>query len=293
LSSGNYINIKMFKISVIIATYNRCESLKDTLNSLLKQKVNEMFDYEIIVVDNNSNDRTREVVEEFKNKFNRKLKYIFEPRQGKPYALNRGIKETEGDVFAFTDDDCIVDRDWCLEIFKTFSQNPQISFIQGRVVPIYLAKLPEWYQEGEWFGEKYTKGIFKLKDNTVDGANMIISRKAVDILKGFNPFFSRAEDTEIGYKAKNKGIEIYYVSKIKVKHKMDKNKLKKIYWLRCAFICGKKYPFIDNSTPAKNIYGIPLWIFRDILNSILKYLKFTFLLNPKKSLNKRSISHFC
>jgi len=80
-------------ISVIICTYNRCESLKDTLDSLLAQECDGTFNWEVIVVDNNSKDRTKEVVESYMHKFGGKLRYLFEPRQGKSHALNKEIKK--------------------------------------------------------------------------------------------------------------------------------------------------------------------------------------------------------
>lgn len=82
-------------ISIIISTYNRCESLKDTLDSLLNQEIDGSFDYEVIITDNNSKDKTKEVVESCKEKFNGRLRYLFEPQQGKSYALNRAIKESK------------------------------------------------------------------------------------------------------------------------------------------------------------------------------------------------------
>src|SRR3990167_2999593 len=95
---------KMY-LSVIIATYNRCENLKEALRTLYQQENDGTFDYEIIVIDNNSKDQTREVVESFIAKEGLKVRYIFEPIQGKVYALNTGITHAKGEIVAFTDDD--------------------------------------------------------------------------------------------------------------------------------------------------------------------------------------------
>ena len=73
-------------ISIIIATYNRSQSLAQTLEDLLNQKLDDTFDYELIVVDNNSKDRTKETVTSFEPKFSGKLRYIFETQPGKPYS---------------------------------------------------------------------------------------------------------------------------------------------------------------------------------------------------------------
>ena len=79
------------KISVVIATYNRCESLIKALQSIADQTGIDKADYEIIVVDNNSTDKTKEIVEGFKRAFPGNLIYLFEQRQGKTFALKPAL----------------------------------------------------------------------------------------------------------------------------------------------------------------------------------------------------------
>ena len=105
-------------ISIIIATYNRRSHLILTLESLLKQQTDASFEYEVIVVDNNSNDATKTAVESEFSKWNGRLKYFLEPNKGKSYAMNKGINESKGQIIAFTDDDVIVDPRWLLNIVK-------------------------------------------------------------------------------------------------------------------------------------------------------------------------------
>src|ERR1044072_5780847 len=81
--------IKM-KFSVIIATYNRAEELPKTLDSLKGLNVSEPW--EVIVVDNNSSDNTREIVESYAQSFPVPLRYLMEREQGRSAALNTGIK---------------------------------------------------------------------------------------------------------------------------------------------------------------------------------------------------------
>lgn len=106
------------KATVIVCTYNRCQSLADTLDSLAKSIVPASTDWEVLIVDNNSADRTRQVVEEFTRRFPGRFRYVFEPRQGKSFALNRGIRETQADVLAFTDDDVIAEPAWLWNLTK-------------------------------------------------------------------------------------------------------------------------------------------------------------------------------
>lgn len=122
----------MIIISVVIATYNRCEDLKQTLGSLQKQNLRGDVNYEIIIVDNNSKDKTKDVVESFVPSFQGKLKYLFEPRQGQPFAHNYGIKEAKGEIIVLTDDDCTFNNDYLSIIYETFNKNgTNIGFIGG------------------------------------------------------------------------------------------------------------------------------------------------------------------
>lgn len=98
-------------ISVILCTYNRAESLRDTLRILAAQRLPHGVPCELLVVDNNSSDRTRHVVEETQAAFPWPLRYLFESRQGKTYAMNHGVRESRGDVIVLTDDDTLPEPD--------------------------------------------------------------------------------------------------------------------------------------------------------------------------------------
>jgi glucosyl-dolichyl phosphate glucuronosyltransferase len=83
-------------ISVILCTYNRYESLAKALESVAALRLPESVAWEVLVVDNNSHDRTREVVEEFCHRCPGHFGYAFEPQPGKSHALKTGIREARG-----------------------------------------------------------------------------------------------------------------------------------------------------------------------------------------------------
>src|SRR5690242_5620823 len=99
-------------ISVILCTFNRYSHLDIALNSIAASDVPENVEWEILVVDNNSTDRTREVVYNLMNRFPERIRYFFEPHPGKSYALNTGIRQAAGEILVFTDDDVIVEPAW-------------------------------------------------------------------------------------------------------------------------------------------------------------------------------------
>src|ERR1043165_9291612 len=91
-----------FDISVVIPTYNRCQLLAPAIESLLAQESNGLR-YEVIVVDNNSSDNTRDVVNSFTGR-ETPVHYVFEGQQGNAYARNAGIEASHAPIIAFIDD---------------------------------------------------------------------------------------------------------------------------------------------------------------------------------------------
>src|SRR5262245_22029298 len=96
------------KVTVAILTYNRAEVLRQTLTTIADQDFPRDY-YEVLVVDNNSRDRTRDVVAEFASQ-PLAPRYILETNQGLDHARNRAIAESRGEIIVFADDDILVPR---------------------------------------------------------------------------------------------------------------------------------------------------------------------------------------
>jgi glycosyltransferase involved in cell wall biosynthesis len=111
-------------ISIIIPVYNKEKTIRKCLDSLLNQSYSK--EYEIIVVDDGSNDRTKEIVEKFE-----RVKLLKQEHKGPASARNLGAKQAKGEIILFTDADCIADKHWAKEMVKPF-ENPEIVGVQGR-----------------------------------------------------------------------------------------------------------------------------------------------------------------
>src|SRR5262249_1481610 len=120
-------------ISVIVCTRNRCHKLARALRSIDSAKIPANIAAELIVVDNNSSDRTREVVAEFSRESNIPVRYVVETSQGLCFARNRGIQESSAEILAFTDDDCVADANWITNISNAFLEAPNLAVVGGRV----------------------------------------------------------------------------------------------------------------------------------------------------------------
>jgi len=132
------------KLSVVVCSLNRSESLRRMLKSLQEMVIPDYLSCEVIVVDNNSDDDTRLVVEEIEKHFELKIRYVFENKKGLSHARNRGVKEAGGEIIAFTDDDVIVDKHWIKSIDKAFKEYDDVACVGGKILPIWEIPKPKW-----------------------------------------------------------------------------------------------------------------------------------------------------
>jgi glycosyltransferase involved in cell wall biosynthesis len=200
-------------LSCIVATYNRCQSLEDTLKALLAQKTAPGITTEIIIVDNNSSDGTKQLVEQYQQRFPGRFKYLFEPRQGLSFARNMGIKEATGQFVAFTDDDCLPDADWFERIIGKFQAEPSLDGVLGAPV----------MTDGT---HMYNKNDDVLRGN---GLNMAFRREMFakygnfDIYLGAGSIGCAAEDTEFVYRLLRARRRVVIDEDIRIVHKHKPN----------------------------------------------------------------------
>ena len=184
-------------LSVVLCTYNRSGQLAKALDALVKQ-IAETPPYEIIVVDNNSTDDTREVVRRFLA--SGIVRHAFEPRQGLAVARNHGVAVAQSELVAFTDDDVRVSPAWVASIVRAFGDHPEADMIGGRVEPVWEAAPPPWLQHaGDAplalmdFGEK----AFRVQPDRpvcLIGANVAVRRRALERAGGFSIAVQRVRD---------------------------------------------------------------------------------------------------
>src|SRR5215469_1728850 len=119
-------------ISVVLCTYNRAAKLRQCLNALLAMNATDDR-WELICVDNNSTDETKQIIEEFAQSSATPIRYVFEPTQGLACARNAGLRQASGNILALTDDDCLVDPNWLNAISKEFREDSSLAILGGRV----------------------------------------------------------------------------------------------------------------------------------------------------------------
>jgi glucosyl-dolichyl phosphate glucuronosyltransferase len=276
------------KFSIVIATYNRATVLRDTLASLAQLQPADAW--EVIVVDNNSPDRTRAVVETAALTFPVRLVYAFEREQGRSAALNRGFSLAAGDIIVTTDDDVRVDPDWLTAIARGLEDHP-CDYIGGRVTPIWESpNVPRWFPP--------TTGLLWAVVALLDygpqavpfgnrpplGVNMAIRREALERVGGFDPRVGRKAGTLLGQevrewcmRARAAGLVGYYVPDVVVRHLIPRDRLTKRYFRRWFYWRGisramlyaqsgldmekPESPALD-ARQVPHVWGVPRYLFR-------------------------------
>jgi glycosyltransferase involved in cell wall biosynthesis len=132
-------------ITVAICTLNRAESLRRTLDSLVKMRARDLS-WEIVIV-HTSTDHTDDVISEYVGRL--PVRREFEPRPGKSNAQNRAIDIAKGDYIVWTDDDVVVDAGWLTAYVEAFRRWPEAAVFGGRITPRYEAPVAKWVLESE------------------------------------------------------------------------------------------------------------------------------------------------
>src|SRR5436305_3135279 len=135
-------------VSVIVPTHDRPDSLTKCIDALLKLHYPH---YEILIVDNRPT--TQETADLVQKTYQHipNLRYIREDGQGASCARNRGIQEAHGEIFAFTDDDVVVDAYWLAQCVKAFEQSSDIVCVTGYTMPLELNTPAQlWFEDASW-----------------------------------------------------------------------------------------------------------------------------------------------
>jgi glycosyltransferase involved in cell wall biosynthesis len=237
----------MIKISAIVCTYNRSELLGGALRTLCHQTLDKS-EYEVIVVDNNSTDGTRELVEEFYRRFSH-VRYCFESKQGLSHARNRGWREARGEYVAYIDDDAHAGNDW-LETALVLLTNikPTPLCLGGPVMPFYSTTKPIWFKdEIRTWGDSPR---YLQPGESFSGLNMVWRKEIVETLGGFDvtngmrgDYLSLGEETILFEKIWRSFDQphFYYSPELAIHHWVSPAKMTVWYQLKRAFAAGQRW----------------------------------------------------
>ena len=238
-------------LSIIICSYNRASYISDALTSLYRQTA-VLNEFEVIIVDNNSTDNTKEVYAAWRQtNTNGQFTFISETKQGASFARNTGAAIAKGQWVCFMDDDAVATPNYVENILKHIQNKPDAVGFGGRIIPKYIPSEPKWmsYYVSSLVGNfdyapipcAFENGKYPLE------SNMIVKKSVYDKIGGFNVNLPGVvgtlriggEGKELFYKILALGHIIYYDPAICVHHVVEVKKLTSEYMYRVASGIGR------------------------------------------------------
>ncbi|AFY76235.1 MAG: glycosyltransferase family 2 protein [Hydrococcus sp. C42_A2020_068] len=225
----------MPQIAAIICTHNRENYLGAAIDSLLAQECN---DFEVLVVDNGSTDRTKEVIESRLS--HPRLKYVYEPVLGLSVARNTGARETSAPILAYLDDDAEASSQWLRVLIEAYHSNEKLAIAGGKVTLIWSGGIipPKWISPDMAAG----LGAYDLGDRVVyidkpsltpRGLNYSLRRTFLEQMGGFDANLGRIgkkllsnEELYMTELALQHGWQVAYLPDALVAHNVAPERLK-------------------------------------------------------------------
>jgi glycosyltransferase involved in cell wall biosynthesis len=286
-------------VSVIICTYNRADLLPGALDNVLAQDGPFAAAFELIVVDNNSSDGTRAIVEAIAAR-DRRVRYLFEEAQGLSHARNAGIAAARAPLITFTDDDVRVGRGWVAAILQVCAEHPDADVIGGRVLPDWPAPPPAWLTASHWsplalvdYGDEPMR-VSAENPLCLVGANLTVRRRAFDLVGGFAPALQRVrdgvgscEDLEFLLRLYRAGRSGVYDPRITIHAAVQKERLERAYHRRWHTGQGHYHALMGadrfERSGVGSFFGVPAHLYRQAARHGLGWIRERLRGNPSAS----------
>jgi glycosyltransferase involved in cell wall biosynthesis len=273
-------------VTVLICTFNRASELHEALGYALAQDTGGRFSYEVLVVDNNSTDNTRQVVEQFIAAGHSHLRYLFEGRQGKSHALTTGVAAANGSIFAVSDDDVHVPADWLRTIVDTFRARPDVTFLGGKVLPLWETPPPPWLTSRHW--SAIALSDYGPREFVVDSSKRIcllagcFRTEVVRALGSYRVGLSVSkgqiggiEDVDLFERLYDAGYKGLYVPQLAIGHKMPAARTGKAYHRRWHAGHGRFYAVMraaDVEVGSSRLFDVPAHLYRQAASDVWGWL---------------------
>jgi glycosyltransferase involved in cell wall biosynthesis len=265
--------LNKMKITVILCTYNRSQLLATALESVAVSTMPQSDEWEVLIVDNNSRDKTREVAQQFCDRYPGRFRYLFEAQQGKSFALNTGIHEAHGDVLAFMDDDVTVHPSWLQNVTAPL-RDPQWAGVGGRIILQWPQTLPNWLTVEGPMARHAFPGFDqgdqpKPLSGPPFGTNMAYRKEVFEKHGGFRTDLGptpgseiRAEDTEFGRRVIAGGAHLCYEPTAIVYHPVPANRIDKKHLEKWWFDNGRSLAREFPIQPMRESASLAAWFLR-------------------------------
>jgi glycosyltransferase involved in cell wall biosynthesis len=252
-------------VSIIIPAYNCENTISKCLDSLLNL---DHPNVEIIIIDDGSTDSTGDILKRYAN-----IRIIKSENSGPSRARNIGTREAKGEFIAFTDADCIVAKDWLIELFKGFQdertagvggdqQSPDDETSFGRNIQDFM-KVMGFVSDYMKTGDKF----IKTKHNPT--CNVMYRKKALIEAGLFDEKLWPGEDVDIDLKISRLGYDLYFTPGAVVRHyrpqtKQSFSRMMRRYGWAQGYLVRKYGPF-------RFIHYVPFIIILGLVNILIAF----------------------
>ncbi|MEO1590379.1 MAG: hormogonium polysaccharide biosynthesis glycosyltransferase HpsE [Cyanobacteria bacterium J06632_22] len=247
----------MFDFSVVICTYNGVKRLPLLLERLRSQRAT-LFTWEILIVDNNSQDATARWVHQQQQSWTGEvpLRYAYEPRQGLAYARRRAIQQARSELVGFLDDDTLPDPYWVHEACRFAQAHPDVGAYGSEIKGVYAVPPPPGFdriasclaviQRGNEPFHYGATGVLPA------GAGMVVRRRAWQRCVPAHPVLTgvcgsslkaKGEDVETLSYLRDAGWPIWHNPQMRLTHQIPAARLAPAYLLNLFRCVGlSRYP---------------------------------------------------
>jgi len=271
-------------VTIVICTRDHASLLATTLGCVAELHVPDGISWELLVVDNGSQDATSEVLDRHARHL--PLRVVREPRAGLAVARNTAVANAQGDYLIWTDDDTVIDPEWLAAYTESFRRHPTAAVFGGTILPRFDGTTPRWMSDNlavlsgslayRDFGEK--EQMLCLADGVIPyGPNFAI-RRTEQCRFPFDPRLGKApgqrrvcEETAMIAALLRSGATGWWVPRAKVWHRIPQQAQSLRYVLEYHMAIGEGRE-VENGVPdARRLFGAPRWLWRRAMTRCLSY----------------------
>lgn len=258
--------------SIVVCTYNRATSLRLTLDALDAQLTPADFEWELVVVDNNSTDATPAVVDDFAATARVRVRTIFVAEQGLSHARNAGVAHSEGHIVGFTDDDVHPAPDWVARIAAVMHERGA-DIIGGRILAAWRQSPPPWLEHrsslhGALAIMEHMTPVHVLNPHATPGiwgANMAFRREVFDKVGLFDTrrglvgtTLHRGEEIDLVTRALAAGYRAVYDPSVVVSHRIGADRMRVGYLSRLYFQRSEGEALVQTAVRGRALFDVAL-----------------------------------
>jgi glycosyltransferase involved in cell wall biosynthesis len=284
----------------VVPTHNRSGLLRETLSRLaFGQRGCSRF--EVVVVDNNSTDDTRRLVESFASG-RVPVHYVFEPRQGASFARNAGAMKASAPLLAFLDDDLDASPEWVSQICATMARHPQVVCLGGAILPEWECTPPDWLSHEHWSPlaildlgtEPFV--VDPKRPICLMSGNMACRAEFFHAVGGFDPSLRRSEDRDLTVRLLEAGFTCMYAPHVVVSSRITRGRMTKSYHRRWHRVHGRFLAIMDDRRPVPSrmmVLGVPGYLLRQSVEHLTAWVREQFFGSASRAFFHETRLHFC